>query len=283
MGHSPVDSRFAACSSLCGRVETESPRNGRSAGSLPPSPPPLRCAAASPSPSALVARKGGPGHGRAAARALAAFSASSTSGTVSFSFLPSSCEGPSSGFSSAATSAVLSSSPPLSSNAKGGGAGVSSLTATTATVQDVTSCQVVTASPQDHTTSPVVAAPPGSLRSAKRTVHPSVPADRPSKRLRQQSMRQFLQVTHVVQTPSSTSVELRPIRRNRKRKRTSLIDSASLASSRTDIYRRSAAKLKKPRTAVARVDTDTDINQTVLRQDSEPPKGTDCLGANFPT
>ena len=78
-------------------------------------------------------------------------------------------------------------------------------------------------------------------------------------------------------------MERRPIRRTRKRKRTSLIDSGNLANPEAYVYRRSAVKLKKTRKTKAREDTDTYISQTVLRRDSEPPKGTDCLGANFPT
>ena len=124
----------------------------------------------------------------------------------------------------------------------------------------------------------------GPTRGAKRLGLPIVPAARPGKRLRQESLRQFLShTTHVVQTSSSNSMELRPIRQNRKRKRTNLINSSSLADPEVYVYRRSAVKLKRPRTTKAREDTDTNMSQTVLRRDSEPPKGTDCLGANFPT
>ena len=95
----------------------------------------------------------------------------------------------------------------------------------TETVHDANSCRGVTESPHIQTAAPVEAAPPGPVRGAKRKQHPSVPAARPSKRLRQQAIHQFLShATHVVQTSSSNSMERRPIRRTRKRKRTSLIN-----------------------------------------------------------
>ena len=125
---------------------------------------------------------------------------------------------------------------------------------------------------------------PGPLRGAKRRGSPIEPAARPGKRLRQQSMRPFLShPSHASQSHSSTSTELMPVRRNRKRKRTRPTVSNRSTGLEARASRQSAVKFKKPCTLISRRDTVTDSNQTVLRQDSEPSKGTDCLGANFPT
>lgn len=177
--------------------------------------------------------------------------------------------------------------PPPSSNSRGGWASLDISTAATTTDpyrDSRPNCQRAADTHRARQGVPLDTVSPGPLRCAKRRGSQIEPAARPGKRLRQQSMRYFLShSTHVSRTQSSTSTEHRPVRRNRKRKRTRPTVSSSLTGLQARPSRQSAVKSKKPRTMIFRTDTDTDSNQTVLRQDSEPPTGTDCLGANFPT